>query len=220
MSFRLKYLLAASAMLLPGSVADAQIPVEVFAGHKKATLDIMFFKYFKDKTGGNTRFLFFNRNRASLDYAMTSTSNLPQFGFTEAVSYNHPKLRGLAPVMVGQVFGSGFFPKAGIQLAYIKKEITLFSWLVSETRRDPTLDFFFLGRYTPRLTEKANLFCQMELLNAFPTSAQKSFAFTQRVRLGSKLKAFQFGVAADFSATGRKDYKTANNIGGFLRYEY
>ena len=114
--------------------------------------------------------MFFNRNRASLDYAMTSTSNLPQFGFTEAVSYNHPKLRGLAPVMVGQVFGSGFFPKAGIQLAYIKKEITLFSWLVSETRRDPTLDFFFLGRYTPRLTEKANLFCQMELLNAFPTS--------------------------------------------------
>ncbi len=218
--FILKPILFSIAVLLFRSTAIAQIPVEVFAGHKKATLDILFFKYFKDKSGTNSRFLFFNRNRASVDYAMTKTSNLPQFGFTEAISYNHPRLKGLAPVMVGQIFGSGFFPKAGMQFAYIKKEITLFSWLVSETKRDPTLDFFFLGRYTPRITEKVNLFCQLELVNAFPTSGQKSFAFTQRIRAGSKIKALQFGIAADFAATGRKDYHTTNNIGGFLRYEY
>jgi hypothetical protein len=57
-------------------------------------------------------------------------------------------------------------------------------------------------------------------VNPFPSSAQKSFAFTQRIRLGAKINVFQFGIAADFSATGRKDYRTTNNIGGFLRYEY
>ena len=82
------------------STAKAQIPVEIFAGHERTTVDIMFFKYFKNNQGENSRWLFFNRNRASVDYRMTKTSYLPQFGFTEAISYNHEKLKGFAPVIL------------------------------------------------------------------------------------------------------------------------
>jgi len=109
-SFHLLFILI--AMLLIRSMAISQIPVEIFTGHKKATLDMMFFKYFKGKSAEKSKILFFNRNRVSVDYQMTTTTNHPNFGFTEALSYNHPKLKGLAPVIVGQIFNTGVFPKS------------------------------------------------------------------------------------------------------------
>lgn len=198
----------------------AQIPVEIFTGHKKATVDIMFFKFIKNKEGHNSKFLFFNRNRASIDYAMTKTTNLPQFGFTEAFSYNHEKLKGFAPVAVVQILNRDIYPKAGIQYAKIKKDYTIFSWVVAETLKEPNLDFFLLGRYTPKLTDKLNLFSQIELVNAFPTVIQNNFAFTQRFRLGLKHKEVQFGAGLDLSQFGRNDFTKTENFGGFLRYEF
>ncbi|MEY3420565.1 MAG: hypothetical protein RIR48_850, partial [Bacteroidota bacterium] len=203
------------AMLLFRGIAFAQIPVEVFAGHKKATVDIMFFKYFKNKDGQNAKFLFFNRNRASIDYTMTETTNLPQFGFTEAFSYNHEKLEGFAPVVVMSILNRGVYPKAGIQFAKIKKVYTIFSWIVSETLKEPNIDFFFLARYTPKLSEKLNLFSQIELVNAFPSVEQNNFSFTQRFRLGLKIKELQFGAGLDLSQLGRNDFTTTENFGGF-----
>lgn len=215
-----KTIFVVMAMLLFRGIAFAQIPVEVFAGHKKATVDIMFFKYFKNKEGKNSNFLFFNRNRASIDYKMTETTNLPQFGFTEAISYNHPRLKGFAPVVVVSILNRGVYPKAGIQFAKIKKDYTIFSWLVSETLNEPNIDFFFLGRYTPKLTDKLNLFSQIELVNAFPSVGKNNFAFTQRLRLGLKIKEFQFGVGLDLTQLGRNDFTQTENFGGFLRYEF
>ena len=87
--FKIFYLFVATILLK--ALAMAQIPVEIFAGHKKTTADIMFFKFFKNKDAQNTDWLFFNRNRASIDYDMSSKTNLPQFGFTEAISYNNKK---------------------------------------------------------------------------------------------------------------------------------
>lgn len=208
------------AMLLYGSMAFAQLPVEVFSGDKKTTLDILFFRYFKEKDGTNSNLLFFNRNRVSIDYAMTPSNQLPQFGFTEAISYNHSALRGFAPVVVGSISSKGVYPKAGIQYARIRKYYTTFTWLVCETLENPTLDFFFLGRYTPRLTERMALFIQLELFHAMPTNREKNFNFTQRVRLGLKVNEFQFGMGSDIFTSGRIEYITTANTGGFLRYEF
>jgi hypothetical protein len=215
-----KILFVVIAMLLFRCIAFAQIPVEFFAGHKKATVDIMFFKYFKNKDGLNSKFLFFNRNRASIDYKMTETTNLPQFGFTEAISYNPEKLKGFAPVVVASVLNRGVYPKAGIQFAKVKKDYTIFSWIVSETLNEPNIDFFFLARYTPKLSDKLNLFSQIELVNIFPTVEQNNFSFTQRFRLGLKIKEFQFGAGLDLSQLGRNDFTKSENFGGFLRYEF
>jgi hypothetical protein len=202
------------------STAKAQIPVEIFAGHERTTVDIMFFKYFKNNHGENSRWLFFNRNRASVDYRMTKTSYLPQFGFTEAISYNHEKLKGFAPVIVGQILSWGVFPKAGIQYAHISKNMTIFTWLVCETLEKPDLDYFLLFRCTPKLTEKFNLFTQVESVNAFPTVSTENFSFTQRIRLGIQLKTYQFGAGADFNQTGNTTFAKIYNVGGFIRHEF
>lgn len=213
-------MIAAVALLTMGACATAQIPVEVFAGHERATIDVLFFKFFKNKEGSNTRWLFFNRNRVAVDYRMTSTAFLPQFGFTEAVSYNHPRLKGFAPVAVGQVLNRGVFAKAGLQYAHIAKNYTLFSWAVLELRDSPGIDYFLLARYTPRLTEQLNLFSQLELVNTFPTAETNNFSFVQRLRLGLKAGDWQFGAGADFSQLGRKNYFTSRNVGAFLRHEF
>ena len=202
------------------SFSKAQIPFEVFGGLEKTTVDIMFFKYFKNKQGENSSWLFFNRNRASIDYRMTKTTFLPQFGFTEAISYNHEKLKGFAPVLVGQVLSWGVSPKAGFQYAHISKNMTIFTWLICETLKKPDLDYFLLFRYTPRLTEKVNLFTQVESVNAFPTVSTDNLSFTQRLRLGLSIKGYQFGAGADFNQTGYNTYTKIYNVGGFIRHEF
>lgn len=220
MKLNFKILFVVMAMLLFRGIAFAQIPVEVFVGHKKATADIMFFKFFKNKEAQNSDWLFFNRNRASIDYTMTSSTNLPQFGFTEAISYNNKKWKGFAPVAVVQILNKGVYPKVGIQFAKIKKDYTIFTWVVCETLENPNIDFFFLGRYTPKLTDKLNLFTQLELVNALPTLETNNFNFVQRLRLGLKVKEYQFGLGADFTALGRNNFITTQNIGVFLRHEF
>ncbi len=206
-------------LLLP-LFASAQIPVEIFAGHKSSTIDVLFFKNFKNKEGANSHWLFFNRNRAAIDYRMTTTSHLPVFGLTEAISFNHPKLKGFAPVIVAQVFNNGVFPKAGVQYVRIRKKITVFSWIVSETVKKPDLDHFLLVRYTPPLSKKTKLFTQLETLSVFPTAHHQTYRFTQRVRLGLQLEHFQTGLGLDLNQRGRKLFTHTNNTGLFVRYEF
>lgn len=215
-----KLILVVLATLLTRIVASSQIPVEAFAGNKKATLDIMFFKFIKNKDGQQSNFLFFNRNRTSVDYKMNTTAFLPLFGFTEAFSYNHKKLKGLAPVFVLSILNSGVNPKAGIQYSRVKKDFTLFSWVVTETVKNPKVDIFFLGRFIPKLSKNWNLFSQIELIQTLPTLKQRNFSFTQRFRFGLKLKEFQFGLGIDLAQLGRNSFTSTQNKGAFLRYEF
>jgi len=207
------------AVSLFGGTVIAQIPVEVFTGNEKTTLDIMFFKFFRNQQNEPSRFLFFNRNRAGIDYKMTSSEKLPQFGFTEAFSYNHPDLKGFAPVLIAQVFNSGIYPKAGVQYVYFNENITLFSWFVSETAKEPAIDYYILFRFTPSLSEKLKLFTQMESLNTFQ-SENDNYQFTQRIRTGLKKDNFQFGLGADFVENGKDSFDFSSNSGVFLRYEF
>lgn len=209
--------------LLNGS-GIAQVPVEVFGGHERSTIDIMFFKFFRKsperREQQKDRWLFFNRNRASIDYRMTKTSYLPQFGFTEAISYNHEKLKGFAPVMVVQVLSWGVYPKAGIQYAFLRKYLTVFSWMVCETLENPDVDVFLLLRYTPKLTNTLHLFAQAESVNAIPSVSREPFSFTQRFRLGLQVNAYQFGLGVDMNQTGNDRYTKTENGGIFIRHEF
>jgi hypothetical protein len=197
-----------------------QIPVEVFGGHEKTTIDIMFFKFFKNKEGMNSKWLFFNRNRAGIDYRMSEKAFLPQFGFTEAVSYNHEKLKGFAPVFVAQVLNAGLYPKAGVQFAHLTKQTTFFTWLVCETQAEPAIDYFLLFRYTPKLNEHLNLFSQFESIQAFPTRSTDHMVFTQRVRLGLSWQGYQCGLGSDLNQVGQKTFLFTYNVGLFVRHEF
>jgi hypothetical protein len=202
------------------STVQAQIPVEILAGDKKATFDLMFFKFFKNNTDQNTKWLFFSRERASIDYQQSASAFLPQFGFTEAVSYNHPALKGFAPVLVGQILNRGTAAKTGIQYAHVSKHFTFFSWAVTELNKETSQDLFVLLRFTPALNDKIKFYSQLESFNIFPSVETKVFSFTQRLRLGLKIREWQFGLGADFNQSGRKKYTHSENSGVFLRHEF
>ena len=208
----------ASLVVFVSAGLRAQLPIEVFAGHEKTTLDLLFFRNIKNRNQQNTPFLFFNRNRASVDYRQTTTAFLPQFGFTEALSYNAPRLHGLAPVLVAQLLNRGVFPKAGVQYFMGKSDFSFFTWLVTELLERPNLDVFVLTRYEPALKGRLHLFTQVELVSAFPTADTKPFAFVQRLRLGLKTGSWQYGLGVDFAQTGRSQSMTrTQNAGVFLR---
>jgi hypothetical protein len=202
------------------SYAHAQIPVEVFAGHQKSTIDVQFFRFFRDRLGQQSRWLFFNRNRASVDYRMTSTAYRPQFGCTEAVSYNPAALKGFAPVAVIQVLVSGVYPKAGVQYAKTADDWMIFSWLVTEVLPKPDLDYFLLMRYTPSLNGRVRLFLQAESINSLPLHSEGSAFFIQRLRAGLKHQSLQWGIGADLSQDSRNDPSFTSNLGLFMRYEF
>lgn len=219
--------IAAISLLTHALSPDAwsQVPLEVFAGHERATTDVIFFKFFKpikasSEIRGNSNWLLFNRTRTSIDYRMTQEQFLPQFGITGALSWNPKTLKGLAPAVVGQIFNNGVYPKVGIQYAHIKKELTVFCWAVIEMLRKPRLDHFLLLRFTPPLSEKMNLFTQFESVNAFALYENQSFSLTQRLRLGLKFREWQLGAGADFNQSGRKTFNRTDNLGGFVRYEF
>lgn len=221
-SFHMKKFLLISVLTLLASLnAKAQIPVEVVFGDKQASFDLMFFKYLKDKNDENTNLLFFNRNIASFDYRMTDSTYLPSFAFTEAISYNDSKLKGFAPVLVTQFTNRGIYPKAGVQFAHVRERFTIFTWLVSETLENPEIDYYLLLRFTPKLTEKLNLYSQTESLNVFSTENGIGNRYYQRIRLGLDIHYWQFGFAANLTTiTSASNTQFSSNIGGFLRHEF
>jgi hypothetical protein len=143
---------------------------------------------------------------------------LPQVGFTEAVSYNAPALKGFVPL--AQLTGKGVFPKVGVQFVRMGKSSVFFAWLVCEALQDPTIDFFVLYRLTPPLTEKIGLFGLLESVGSFPTADSGNFSLARRLRLGLKFGQFQCGAGTDLDQSESPIFVWGFNIGGFVRQQF
>jgi hypothetical protein len=213
-------IMSVALFLILTTAARAQVPFEYFAGHKQSSLDLMFFRFFKKDSLHQTRWLFFNRNRAVIDYRMTPSSFTPRFGFTEALSYNHPEWKGLAPVAVVQVLSNGVWPKAGLQFARIRTSITIFTWLVCETLHKARIDHFLMLRYTPELNARFKLFAQAESLSVVPVAGIEGSSYLQRFRLGLQRSSFQAGAGIDLNQVLNGIAPNTTNAGAFLRYEF
>lgn len=187
--------------------------VEVYAGHQRAGVDLLWFKNFMDAEGGRTPWLFFSRNRANTNYDNAPTA----FGSTNAISYNFGS--GLGIVAVGSFLNAGFAPKAGVQYYHQQGDFLFFGWWVADLRRRGNVDVFGMFRYQPKLNGNWRLFAQAELFPVFNPS-QEVWSFTERVRVGPKYRTWAAGFMADFQQTGRRSFATSTNIGGFLRHDF
>lgn len=195
------------------NVAAMAQSLEYYAGHKRTGVDLMWFKNFKKPSGKPAAFLFFSRNRASVDYHNSPAS----FGSVNAVSFTVKK--GLGIVAVASFINSGFTPKAGIQLYKQKNDLLFFGWLVTDLKSKGNIDLFGLFRYQPLIREPWRGFCQVELFPVY-NPAGENWNLTERLRLGIKYDKFVFGLMTDLNQTGHTDFTTTENAGGFLRYEF
>jgi hypothetical protein len=207
-----KQLFLLMAMLLYRGMAMTQM-AEAYAGHQRAGVDIMWFKNFKNKKEERTAFLFFSRNRASVDYK----KNPALFGSTNAVSYNFKN--GLGIVAVGSFLQKGFVLKSGIQYYRQKNSFMFFGWAVADLKKEGGIDVFGMFRYQPKIKTSLHAFGQLELFPVY-TPSTEVWSLTQRVRLGLKRRTMAAGFMADFNQTGKNNFTTTHNLGIFLRNEF
>ena len=187
--------------------------VEAYAGHERAGMDILWYKFLKNESGGQLPLLFFSRTRANTDWDNAPTA----FGSTNALSYNFKN--GVGIVAVASFLNNGFTPKTGVQLVKAKGDFLFFGWLVADLKKAGNLDLFGLFRYTPVLKADWRLFSQVELFPVFNPDAE-IWSLTQRIRLGAKYHQWAAGFMADFNQTGKTDFVKTNNIGGFVRHDF
>lgn len=202
----------ALAILLCYTMAKAQ-SVEYYAGHKRMGVDLMWYKYFKKASGTQTPFLFFSRNRASVDYAQSPTA----FGSTNAVSYNFKN--GIGVVTVASFVNTGLIPKAGVQYVKFKGSFLFFGWLVADLKHEGNIDLFGLFRLTPIIHDPWKAFLQLELFQVY-TPSDSNYNLTQRLRIGAKHHAWAAGAMLDFNQNGSESFINTQNIGGFVRYDF
>ena len=187
--------------------------VEYYAGHERTGIDIMWFKNFKNRKDEKTSFLFFSRNRASVDYKNSPTL----FGSTNAVSYNFKNGWGI--VTVASFVNSGFIPKAGIQFNKAKGSFLFFGWLVADLKKEGNVDLFGLFRFQPKINEQWKGLLQLELFPVYNPSST-TWSLTERLRIGAKWKNWGGGLMLDANQTGRTTWSTTNNTGVFIRYDF
>lgn len=186
---------------------------EMYAGNKRHGVDIMWFKNFTFSSGNKSRWLFFSRNRASINKENT----IGLFGSTNAISYNFNN--GVGLVTVAGFLNSGLTTKAGIQYVKAQGNWLFFGWLVRDIKTNGNIDLFGLFRYQPNLKGEVKGMIQVEL---FPTLQMetKFINFTQRLRIGPKINRLSMGLMADWNQTGKKNLTTTENYGAFLRYDF
>lgn len=186
---------------------------EIYSGHNRFGVDIMWFKYFQNAAHQNSPFLFFSRTRASSDYK--NRSGL--LGSVNAVSYNLHN--GLGFVVVGSLLNAGFTSKLGIQFYKQKGDFMFFGWAVADLKRSGNVDVFGLFRHQYRLNDRWKWFTQLELFPVYHP-VNEFWLLTQRLRVGPKVNKFSFGLMADFSQSGQRKWKTDSNLGAYIRHDF
>jgi hypothetical protein len=207
-------------VFLPIPGIAQKLPLELFVGHEKTTVDLTYFRHVKTKEDRNSRWLLFNRDRISVAYEKSGGQYQPKFAMTFAMSYNPHTWKGVAPVAVVTATNHGLHPKLGMQYYTVRKDFVFFIWTIVEAMEDPDMEIFILTRYTPPLGSRLKLYFQGESGNKFPLYDEAAWSLFQRARVGLVTGRVQWGLAADFEQSGYRTITRGNNIGAFLRYEF
>jgi hypothetical protein len=210
----------AALLGMSASVRAQKLPLELFVGHEKATVDLTYFRYVKNRDDKNTRWLFFNRDRISVAYEKTNGQYQPRFAATFAMSYNPHTWKGIAPVAVVSASNQGVYPKLGMQYYTVRKDFVFFIWSIVETMEEPDMEIFMLTRFTPPMNKNLKLYFQLESGNRFGLHEERAYSFFQRTRAGLCSGRLQGGLAADFEQLGYHAFNRSKNLGLFLRYEF
>lgn len=186
---------------------------EYYTGHKRTGVDLMWFRNFKNSKGEKSPFLYFSRNRASVDYNHAPAA----MGSTNAVSYNFKN--GVGIVAVASFVSTGFVPKAGVQYYRQSGNWMFFGWVVADLKQKGNVDLFGLFRYQPVVNETWKGLLQLELFQVYNPSSE-FWNITQRIRIGAKKDAWGGGFMIDLNQSGSNRFINSNNTGVFLRYDF
>jgi hypothetical protein len=194
-------------MLLMHTAFSQPIPVELMAGHRYASVNVVVSKNFSE----TSRLGFFHLNTITMDY---NEKDNHDFTLQDLLFYEPLKNFRITG---GAAYGKfGFRPTAGMQ--YVRTGKVLFILISPRINIDsePTYNFFSIVRYKTRLTENIKLYLGLQLLNVF--DANEHIKSYQWLRAGLEIKGIQFGLAAGLDEIGPQP-DVQSNLGLFIRKE-
>lgn len=192
-------------LFLNGSNLTAQ-SVEILAGHENTQGDIQWLKPFS----AASKFLFYNRNRFTVDYENKTT-----YFISGITAYEIKNGFGVANEML--ITSEGWITKFGLQYLNSTATFTAYVWLNSGYLKEFKYDFFSFIRYQPKINENWRYYFQLEVVSNFTKDGNEFSA--QRPRLGVATKNIQFGLAGDFNQVGTQ-LNFLFNAGLFIRKEF
>lgn len=186
------------------------IPVEIMAGHKRVFGTCLIVKPFSD----STRFGFFGLTNFHGSYDNKSNELVT----TNQLTFRLNKHFNLA---AGCSFNGllEFFPYAGFQFGYFKKNILVVLNQGVEIIHGGNNSSFGIVEWKPRLTTKLSAYMRFQGLFIYSFAHgthNRSFVY---FRLGLNCKRFSYGLGANLDYYG-KDYAAIPNYGLFARYEF
>ena len=197
-------------LFLSGSVlSHAQIPVQLFGGHRAIEFDFMWQKDM-DKNG---KFNLFNFSYFSLDYQNSSDN---AYEIYLAGTYNLNRTWGIAGG--GRFLNGELWPQ--IAISYQLETSNLYFNILPAVQYIPSLrttgyGLFGLFSYTPGINEVWGLFTQIVFEPFFGNEGH--IYSVQMMRLGLDYKSlFQFGFGANLEQIG-KEFQLTHNYGLFIR---
>ena len=125
--------------IIMGQFIEAQIPAEIGLWVKGRLIDGMFLSILKEE---NSRWLFFHRNRTSVDVLYIVAPTVGTFWVYRGHSYNVPALKGLAPVAVLSVLNGGL-TQGRCAVCFDPSSIYPLTWAVASLQQNTVLDFFY-----------------------------------------------------------------------------
>lgn len=200
--------IALFGLLLSGQLL-AQVPTELFIGHRKAQYELFWSRPI-DSAG---RFTFFNYNRLAIDYRNRGAY---EFVLYSVGQYNLNKTVGVA--VGGYAYNGGVIPVAAVSLTWQGKDWFVNLFPTFELRPNPNYELFGFANYTPHLTDKTRLFGQLIVNTNF--NFQQHNLSVQQLRLGLSRGGFQFGTGLDLNAISLPEQtQFSTNAGLFVRKE-
>lgn len=200
-------------LLISAFIETKAQTAEWYIGHQRTGMDIMWFRFFEAKPDQQKRWLYFSRNRASVDYHQSPVL----WGSTNALSYQFKNGFGL--VTVGQFTTQGLIAKAGVQYTTRKDHFLFFGWLVTDLQKKGQIDLFGMFRFQPPYGKKIKGFHQLEIFPVWQRGLQR-WNLTERIRTGLQLNKWATGWMLDMNQTGKKSFSFSENTGLFVRYEF
>lgn len=194
--------------VLSALIVEAQpIPVELMAGNKYGTVNLVFGKNFSQ----TSKFGFFHMNTVQFDYKDKNNNSfiLQDLAYFEVIK----NVRIAGGVAYSK---AGFDPTAGLQYVYNSKKLLILFAPRVNIESDPSYDIMTILQYKPELSDKVKLYTRLQFLNLFNSGGNiKAY---QWFRLGLEMKGVQFGLAYDLDEYGLNPTATGN-FGVFVRKE-
>jgi hypothetical protein len=197
-------------LLLPATLA-AQLPVQIFGGHKAVEYNFLWFK----DVDARGKFSLFNFTFFTVDY-QDRAKNV--YEIYQVGTFNFNKTWGLSGG--GRFVSNEFAPIMALSYQLTTRDLYLNLFpSVQYFGSTQTVSYSLFGLlfYRPKISDTWRLFNQLTFEPLF-TARQHVFSY-QQVRIGLEYKSlFQFGLGGNFDQVG-SNFAFQYNLGVFIRKE-